>query len=107
MRLLIYENQEGRGIGLMAKLQAYSLQDAGLDTIEANHALGFVADCRDFGLPAMILHELGIHGVRLLSNNPRKSLALIDAGIEVTQQIPCEGRSQNVLDEHADPETAM
>src|SRR5258705_4810900 len=57
--LLIYENQEGRGIGLMAKLQAYALQDAGLDTAEANHALGFATDCRDFGLAVAILRELG------------------------------------------------
>ena len=88
--LVIYEYQEGRGIGLTAKLQAYALQDAGLDTVEANHALGFDADCRDFSLPAAILHQLGIRRVRLLSNNPRKSRALADAGVEVTAQIPCE-----------------
>jgi 3,4-dihydroxy-2-butanone 4-phosphate synthase/GTP cyclohydrolase II len=88
--LVIYEYQEGRGIGLTAKLQAYALQDAGLDTVEANHALGFDADCRDFSLPAAMLHELGIRRVRLLSNNPRKSQALADAGVEVTAQIPCE-----------------
>lgn len=88
--LLIYEHQEGRGIGLMAKLQAYALQDFGLDTIEANHALGFEADCRDFSLPVAILHELGISRVRLLSNNPAKSRALSDAGIEVVARVPCE-----------------
>jgi 3,4-dihydroxy-2-butanone 4-phosphate synthase/GTP cyclohydrolase II len=88
--LLIYEHQEGRGIGLMAKLQAYALQDGGLDTVEANHALGFEADCRDFALPAAILRELEIRRVRLLSNNPRKSQALSCAGIEVVAQIPCE-----------------
>src|SRR5713226_8314261 len=88
--LVIYEHQEGRGIGLMAKLQAYALQDAGLDTVEANHALGFSADCRDFSLPAAILHYLGINRVRLLSNNPHKSRALRDAGIEVVAQVPCE-----------------
>src|SRR6201990_2258807 len=70
--LVIYEHQEGRGIGLMAKLQAYSLQDSGLDTVEANEALGLKADCRTFGLPAAILHDLGIRRVRLLSNNPHK-----------------------------------
>ena len=70
--LVIYEHQEGRGIGLMAKLQAYALQDAGLDTVDANHALGYLADCRDFSLPAAILHDLGISRVRLLSNNPQK-----------------------------------
>ena len=88
--ILIYEQQEGRGIGLMAKLQAYELQDAGLDTIEANHALGFNADCRDFRLPVAILRDLLVSRVRLLSNNPRKSRALSDAGIEVAALIPCE-----------------
>jgi GTP cyclohydrolase II len=88
--LLIYEQQEGRGIGLMAKLQAYALQDAGLDTIAANHVLGFEADCRDFLLPAAILKNLGIHSIRLLSNNPDKCRALTKAGIIVVEQIPCE-----------------
>ena len=88
--LVIYEFQEGRGIGLMAKLQAYELQDAGLDTIEANHALGFNADCRDFRLPVAILRDLLVSRVRLLPNNPRKSRALSDAGIEVAALIPCE-----------------
>src|SRR3954471_18815956 len=68
--LVIYEHQEGRGIGLMAKLQAYALQDTGLDTVDANHALGLMADYRDFSLPTAILHQLGISRVRLLSNNP-------------------------------------
>ena len=93
--LVIYEHQEGRGIGLMAKLQAYSLQDKGLDTIEANHALGFAADCRDFSLAAAILTELGVTCVRLLSNNPDKSRALLDAGIEVVTRIPCEAEPNN------------
>jgi 3,4-dihydroxy-2-butanone 4-phosphate synthase/GTP cyclohydrolase II len=88
--LLIYEHQEGRGIGLKAKLQAYALQDSGLDTVDANHALGFRADCRDFSLPAAILHELRVSRIRLLSNNPRKSRALSDAGIEVVERLPCE-----------------
>src|SRR3954470_4617992 len=88
--LLIYEYQEGRGIGLMAKLEAYELQDAGLDTVEANHALGFKADCRDFSLPALILRDLGIKRVRLLSNNPRKARALRENGIEVVDQLTCE-----------------
>src|ERR1700757_584324 len=88
--LLIYEYQEGRGIGLSAKLQAYALQDAGLDTVEANQALGFVADCRDFSLPAAILHDLGIKRIRLLTNNPRKITALADTGIEVVARVPCE-----------------
>ena len=88
--LLIYEQQEGRGIGLMAKLQAYALQDKGLDTIAANHALGFDADCRDFMLPAAILNYLGIREIRLLSNNPDKCRALAKNGIAVVEQIPCE-----------------
>ena len=93
--VVIYEHQEGRGIGLMAKLQAYSLQDKGLDTVEANHALGFAADYRDFGLPAAILDELGISCVRLLSNNPDKSRALSEAGIDVVTRIPCEAEPNN------------
>ncbi len=88
--LVIYEHQEGRGIGLMAKLKAYALQDKGLDTIQANYALGFLADHRDFTLPAAILQDLGISDVRLLSNNPSKSRALSNAGIKVVAQIPCE-----------------
>lgn len=88
--LVIYEHEEGRGIGLMAKLRAYALQDAGLDTFDANRKLGFAADCRDFSLPAAILHELGIARVRLLSNNPQKARALADAGIDVVALIPCE-----------------
>jgi GTP cyclohydrolase II len=88
--LLIYEYQEGRGIGLMAKLEAYELQDAGLDTVEANHALGFKADCRDFSLPAAVLRQLGVKRVRLLSNNPRKAGALRENGIEVVNELACE-----------------
>ena len=88
--MVIYDSQEGRGIGLMAKLQAYQLQDAGIDTIEANHALGFKADLRDFSLAAAILHDLRIPRVRLLANNPKKVRALQDNGIEVIQRIPCE-----------------
>ena len=88
--LLIYEYQEGRGIGLMAKLRAYELQDAGFDTVEANRVLGFDADYRDFTLSAAIVRALGISRVRLLTNNPRKSCALSDAGIEVVARIPCE-----------------
>jgi len=88
--LLIYEHQEGRGIGLMAKLQAYALQDTGLDTVDANHVLGFDADCRDFSLPAAILQSLGVGRVRLLTNNPSKVRALRDAGIDVVARVPCE-----------------
>src|ERR1700704_41502 len=88
--LVIYEYQEGRGIGLMAKLQAYELQDVGIDTVEANHALGFKADCRDFSLSAAIVRDLGIKRVRLLSNNPRKASALTQNGVEFVAQFTCE-----------------
>ncbi len=88
--ILIYEQQEGRGIGLMAKLQAYELQDAGLDTVEANERLGFKADQRDFALPGEILKALGVRQVRLLSNNPEKVEALERAGVEVVERVPCE-----------------
>lgn len=88
--ILVYEQQEGRGIGLMAKLQAYELQDRGLDTVEANEHLGFKADHREFGLPAAILQALGLKQVRLLSNNPEKVAALENAGIRVVERVPCE-----------------
>ena len=88
--VLIYEQQEGRGIGLMAKLQAYELQDSGLDTVEANERLGFKADHREFALPAAILTALKIKDVRLLSNNPDKVSALERAGIRVSERVPCE-----------------
>jgi GTP cyclohydrolase II len=88
--ILLYEQQEGRGIGLMAKLQAYELQDSGLDTVEANERLGFEADLRDFNLPGQILKALGVNQVRLLSNNPSKVLALQDAGVQVVERVPCE-----------------
>jgi GTP cyclohydrolase II len=93
--LVIYEYQEGRGIGLMAKLQAYELQDSGIDTVEANHVLGFRADCRDYSLPVAILRELGVNRVRLLTNNPAKARALSDAGIEVGARIPCETKANS------------
>ncbi len=88
--ILIYEQQEGRGIGLMAKLQAYELQDSGLDTVEANERLGFKADQRDFALPGQILRALGVSKVRLLSNNPEKVEALERAGVKVVERVPCE-----------------
>lgn len=85
--ILLYENQEGRGIGLMAKLQAYELQDQGRDTVEANLELGYAADCRAYELPAEILKLLGLKAVRLMTNNPEKVEALTSAGIEVTERI--------------------
>ncbi len=88
--ILIYEQQEGRGIGLMAKLQAYELQDTGLDTVEANEKLGFAADHRGYQLPGEILQALGVNAVRLLSNNPDKVAALERAGVRVAERVPCE-----------------
>ncbi len=85
--ILLYEMQEGRGIGLMPKLQAYALQDAGMDTVQANEHLGFKADCREFALPAAVLKLLGISGVRLMTNNPEKVAALESAGIRVTERV--------------------
>jgi len=88
--ILIYEQQEGRGIGLMPKLQAYELQDSGLDTVEANQRLGFKADHREFALPAQMLKSLGVRNVRLISNNPDKVDALERAGVKVIERVPCE-----------------
>jgi GTP cyclohydrolase II len=88
--LLIYEHQEGRGIGLMNKLRAYELQDGGADTVEANEQLGFKADLRIYELPGAILNYFGVRAVRLLSNNPEKIAALERAGIEVVERVPCQ-----------------
>ena len=88
--ILLYEQKEGRGIGLIAKLQAYELQDQGLDTVEANEKLGFKADHREFELPAAVLQAMGIDEVRLISNNPQKVAALESAGIRVVERVPCE-----------------
>ncbi|AXC10565.1 GTP cyclohydrolase II [Acidisarcina polymorpha] len=88
--ILLYEEKEGRGIGLMAKLRAYELQDQGLDTVQANLALGFRADCREFELPAEVLKDLGVHAVRLITNNPEKVEALELAGIRVVERISAE-----------------
>lgn len=99
--IVLYENQEGRGIGLMAKLQAYELQDRGRDTIEANLELGYAADCRHFELPAEILKHMGIHAVRLITNNPEKVEALESVGIKVVERmqadVPPEPASEGYL----------
>jgi GTP cyclohydrolase II len=92
--ILLYEQQEGRGIGLMAKLRAYELQDQGLDTIEANLELGFEADCRHFELPAQILKLLNVPAVRLITNNPEKVEALEAAGVQVVERISAEVPSE-------------
>jgi GTP cyclohydrolase II len=86
--LLIYEAQEGRGIGLMNKLRAYELQDQGADTVEANNRLGFESDLRDYALPAAILRYFGLKAVRLMSNNPEKVLAAENAGVRVSERVP-------------------
>lgn len=88
--LLIYEHQEGRGIGLMNKLRAYALQDQGADTVEANEALGFEADLRNFAMPAAILRHFGLQSVRFMSNNPDKIAALTLAGVAVSERVPLE-----------------
>jgi len=87
--VIIYELQEGRGIGLMNKLRAYELQDRGADTVEANEQLGFESDLRSYLLPGAILRYLGIRSVRLLSNNPGKVKAVEDAGVVVADRVPC------------------
>jgi GTP cyclohydrolase II len=88
--ILLYEQQEGRGIGLMAKLKAYELQDQGMDTVEANVELGFAPDCRAYELPAEVLKLLGVSAVRLITNNPEKVAALESAGITVTERFSAE-----------------
>ena len=88
--ILLYEQQEGRGIGLMAKLKAYELQDHGLDTVEANEELGFAADCRDYDLAGEALKLLGVSRVRLMTNNPDKVAALEKAGIAVAERVSAE-----------------
>ena len=88
--VLLYEPQEGRGIGLMNKLRAYQLQDRGFDTVEANRRLGFPADRRTYALAAEALRLLGLRRVRLLSNNPEKVGALERAGVEVVERVPCQ-----------------
>jgi len=87
--IIIYELQEGRGIGLMNKLRAYELQDRGADTVEANEQLGFESDLRSYVLPGAILRHLRISSVRLLSNNPGKVKAVEDAGVIVADRVPC------------------
>jgi GTP cyclohydrolase II len=87
--LIVYELQEGRGIGLMNKLRAYQLQDHGADTVEANEQLGFESDLRSYQLPGAILRHLGVESVRLMSNNPDKVRALEEAGVVVAERVPC------------------
>jgi GTP cyclohydrolase II len=95
--ILLYEQQEGRGIGLMAKLKAYELQDKGLDTVEANEELGFEADYREYELPARVLKMLGVSQVKLMTNNPEKVSALESAGITVVERVSAEVAPQETF----------
>jgi 3,4-dihydroxy 2-butanone 4-phosphate synthase/GTP cyclohydrolase II len=88
--LLLYMQQEGRGIGLLNKLKAYKLQEEGLDTYEANEKLGFEMDQRDYGVGAQILRKLGATKLRLMSNNPKKRVGLIGYGIEIVENVSIE-----------------
>lgn len=99
--VVLYMRQEGRGIGLVNKIKAYSLQDQGMDTVEANVALGFEPDLRDYGIGAQILSDIGLSSLRLITNNPKKIIGLEGYGLEVTDRVPLE------IDPNAENETYL
>jgi len=88
--VLVYMNQEGRGIGLFNKIHAYKLQEEGMDTVEANVELGFAPDERDYGIGASIIRELGVRKMRLITNNPKKRKGLEGYGLEIVENVPLE-----------------
>lgn len=88
--VLVYMNQEGRGIGLLNKMKAYKLQEEGLDTVDANLHLGFRADERDYGVGAMILREVGVGKIKLMTNNPKKRIGLESYGLTIVENVPLE-----------------
>jgi len=88
--VVLYMNQEGRGIGLLNKLRAYKLQEDGYDTVEANHKLGFKMDNRDYGIGAQILRDIGVKKIKLISNNPKKRTGLLGYGLEIIESVPIE-----------------
>jgi 3,4-dihydroxy 2-butanone 4-phosphate synthase/GTP cyclohydrolase II len=94
--VLLYMRQEGRGIGMINKIKAYHLQDEGMDTLEADHALGFSGDLRTYGVGAQILKDLGIKKMHLLTNNPKKIKGLDGFGLSVEQRIPLEIKSHQM-----------
>jgi 3,4-dihydroxy 2-butanone 4-phosphate synthase/GTP cyclohydrolase II len=91
--VIVYMNQEGRGIGLLNKLKAYKLQEEGLDTVEANIKLGFKMDERDYGVGAQILRDLGVSKIKLMTNNPTKRAGLTGYGLEIVENVPIEIKS--------------
>ena len=94
--VLLYMRQEGRGIGLANKIKAYALQEKGLDTVEANHELGFKSDLRDYGIGAQILVDLGLKEIELISNNPKKLVGLEGYGLKIIKRIPVETKPNKV-----------
>ena len=98
--IVLYMRQEGRGIGLANKLQAYKLQDEGMDTVEANEKLGFRPDLRDYGIGAQILRDLGVGKMRLMTNNPKKVVGLHGYGLEIIERVPLEVHPNGVNEKY-------